>query len=83
MSVCHSIWLLIRALFRNRAELAVGNLALRNQMAILKSIWRSILVIAQRDTVVDRVVAPRSIKFVRRDLSDPARKCSTHQAEPR
>ncbi len=35
MSVCHSIWLLIRALFRNRAELAIGNLALRQQLAIL------------------------------------------------
>ena len=36
MSVCHSIWLLIRALFRNRAQLAVENLALRQQLAILK-----------------------------------------------
>ena len=36
MSVFHSIWLLIRALFRNRAQLAVENLALRQQLAILK-----------------------------------------------
>ncbi len=35
MSVCHSIGLLIRAFFRNRAELAVENLALRQQLAIL------------------------------------------------
>ena len=35
MSVFHSIWLLIRALFRNRAQLAVENLALRQQLAIL------------------------------------------------
>ena len=32
MSVCHSICLLIRALFRNRVELAVENLALRQQL---------------------------------------------------
>ncbi len=36
MSVFHSIGLLIRALFRDRAELAVENLALRQQLAILK-----------------------------------------------
>ena len=36
MSLFHSIGLLIRALFRNRAELAVENLALRQQLAILK-----------------------------------------------
>ncbi len=36
MSVFHSIGLLIRALFRNQAELAVENLALRQQLAILK-----------------------------------------------
>lgn len=36
MSIFHSIWLLIRALFRNRAQLAVENLALRQQLAILK-----------------------------------------------
>ncbi len=36
MSILLSIWLLIRALFRNRAELPVENLALRQQLAILK-----------------------------------------------
>ncbi len=36
MSVFHSIWLLIRALFSDRAELAVENLALRQQRANLK-----------------------------------------------
>ena len=36
MSVCHSVWLLIRALFRDRAALAVENLALRQQLAILR-----------------------------------------------
>ncbi len=36
MSVFHSIGLLIRAFFRDRAELAVENLALRQQLAILK-----------------------------------------------
>ena len=36
MSVFHSIWLLIGALFRNRVELAVENLVLRQQLAILK-----------------------------------------------
>ncbi len=35
MSVFHSIGLLIRAFFRDRAELAVENLALRQQLAIL------------------------------------------------
>ncbi len=36
MSVFHSIGLLIRAFFRDRAELAVENLALRQQLALLK-----------------------------------------------
>ncbi len=40
MSVFHSIGLLIRALLRDRAELAVENLALRQQLAILKEMTK-------------------------------------------
>ena len=36
MSLFKVIWLLIRAMFRNRTDLAAENLALRQQLAILK-----------------------------------------------
>ena len=36
MSVFQAIWLLIRAMFRDRTDLAVENLALPQQLAILK-----------------------------------------------
>ncbi len=50
-------------------------------LAQLWSNWSSILVVVQRDTVIDRVDEPHLNKFVRRYLSNPTQKCSTHHAE--